>query len=622
MSRLSLIFAFMMSVFGGTAFAAKAPVVDRVEPTCWFVGMGDPSLQLMVYGDNISSADVTVDYPGVQLSNIVRVESPNYLLVYLHLDKDVQAGELPITFTKGKKKTTISYVLKNRQRAPETRMGFDMSDVLYLLMPDRFANGQTDNDQLAEMSTYKVDREDPNARHGGDLKGIADHLDYFADLGVTALWFTPIMENSMEGGSYHGYATTNYYQVDPRFGTNEEYKKMIQSAHDKGLKIVMDMIFNHCGVEHPWIKDMPSKDWFNHSDYKKDFVQTSFKLTSHVDPYTSEYDFDQMNDGWFVSAMPDLNQRNPHVLKYLIQNSYWWIEEADIDGIRMDTHPYADYDAMSTWLGQLNKEYPNFNVVGETWVTEPAYTAWYQKDSKLSAPKNSNLKSVMDFSFFDKLSQAKNEQTDGWFSGLNKIYNSFVYDYLYPNPSMILAFIENHDTPRFLYDGQDFNKLKWASTLLLTTHRIPQLYYGTEFLMNGKKEKSDGEVRKDFIGGWASDARSWFNPEDRTPEEQECFNFFRTLLQWRKGNLAITKGGMKHFMPQNGIYVYSRQHEDSIVLVLLNGNDKDAMVPVSIYDEVIKDCKHAKDVTTGRVVDLTQDFKMAPREALVLELGK
>lgn len=622
MSKLSLIFAFMMSVFGNFAFAAKAPVVDRVEPTCWFVGMGDPSLQLMVYGDKISSADVTVDYPGVHLANLVRLESPNYLLVYLHLDKDVQAGELPITFTKGKKKTTISYVLKDRQREPEARMGFDMSDVLYLLMPDRFANGHTENDQLDELSAYKVDRNDPNARHGGDLKGIADHLDYFADLGVTALWFTPIMENSMRDGSYHGYATTDYYKVDPRFGTNEEYKEMIQSAHKKGLKVVMDMIFNHCGDEHPWIKDMPSKDWFNHSDYKENFVQTSFKLTSHVDPYTSDYDFDQMNDGWFVRTMPDLNQKNPHVLKYLIQNSYWWIEEADIDGIRMDTHPYADYDAMSTWLGQLNEEYPNFNVVGETWVTEPAYTAWYQKDSKLSAPKNSNLKSVMDFSFYDKLSQAKNEQTDGWFSGLNKIYNSFVYDYLYPNPAMILAFIENHDTPRFLYDGQDFDKLKWAATLLLTTHRIPQLYYGTEFLMNGKKEKSDGEVRKDFIGGWSDDARSWFKPEDRTAEEQKCFTFFRTLLQWRKGNLAIAKGSMKHFMPQNGIYVYSRQYKERNVLVLLNGNDKETTVPVSIYAEVIKNNKQAKDVTTNRVVNLTQDFKMAPREALVLELGQ
>ncbi len=612
----------MLSMISHTVFAAKQPVVDRIEPTCWFVGMGDPSLQLMVYGQDISSADVSVNYPGVHLANLVRLESPNYLLVYLDLAKDTPAGEMAITFTKGKKKTVIPYILKKRHRAPESRIGFDMSDVLYLLMPDRFANGSTENDQVEGMSAYSVDRNDLNARHGGDLKGIADHMDYFTDLGITALWFTPIMENNMKGGSYHGYATTNYYKVDPRFGTNEDYKNLIKLAHKDGLKIVMDMIFNHCGGEHPWIKDMPSKDWFNHADYKENFVQTSFKLTPHVDPYASKYDFDKMDDGWFATAMPDLNQRNPYVLKYLIQNSFWWIEEMDIDGIRMDTHPYADYDAMSTWLGQLNKEYPNFNVVGETWVTEPAYTAWYQKDSKLSAPKNSNLKSVMDFSFYEKLSQAKNEETDGWFSGLNKIYNNFVYDYLYPNSSMILAFLENHDTPRFLYDGKDLTQLKWAATLLLTTHRIPQLYYGTELLMNGTKEKGDGDVRRDFLGGWKTDARSWFNPADRTPQEQACFTFFRTLLHWRKGNMAITKGSMTQFIPQNGVYVYSRQYKGTTVLVLLNGMDQESEVPVSVYAEVIKNNTYGKDVTTNRVIDLTKNFKMKPREALVLELGQ
>ena len=270
-------------------------------------------------------------------------------------------------------------------------MGFDSSDALYLISPDRFANGYPENDVVEGMAEYKVDRQDRNDRHGGDLAGIEQHRDYFADLGITALWFTPVLENNMKCGSYNGHATTDYYTVDPRFGTNEEYRTLISNAHNRGIKVVMDMIFNHRGVNHPWINDMPSKDWFNHSDYQNNFVQTSFKLTPHVDPYTSKYDFGQMNDGWFVSEMPDLNQRNPHVYKYLLQNSLWWIEYANIDGIRMDTYHYADYEAMSNWMKELNEAYPNYNVVGETWVTEPAYTAWWQQDSKLSAPLNSNL---------------------------------------------------------------------------------------------------------------------------------------------------------------------------------------------------------------------------------------
>ena len=383
-----------------------APNINKIDPPFWYTGMQNPELQLMVYGEGIGDARVTVDYPGVSLSSTVKLESSNYLLVYLKLDKDVKPGKMPLTFNIGKKKITQEYELKTRAMKGIDHKGFDASDALYLLMPDRFANGNPDNDQVEGMLDAKVDRNDPNARHGGDLAGIEQHLDYFTDLGVTALWFTPVLENNMQGGSYHGYATTDYYRVDPRFGTNEEYRQLIEEAHQRGIKIVMDMIFNHCGVDHAWIKDMPSKDWFNNPDHEKNFVQTSFKLTSHVDPYTSKYDFDQMNDGWFVPSMPDLNQKNPHVLRYLIQNSFWWIEFANIDGIRMDTYPYADYDGMSQWMKELNEEYPNYNTVGETWVTEPAYTAWWQKDSKLSAPKNSNLKTVMDFSFFDKINIA------------------------------------------------------------------------------------------------------------------------------------------------------------------------------------------------------------------------
>ena len=455
------------------------------------------------------------------------------------------------------------------------------------------------------MAEYKVDRNDPNARHGGDLAGIEQNLDYFSDLGITALWFTPVLENNMTGGSYHGYATTDYYKVDPRFGTNEEYQQLISKCHDRGIKIVMDMIFNHCGVEHPWIKDMPSKDWFNNPDHEKNFVQTSFKLTPHVDPYTSQYDFDQMNDGWFVTAMPDLNQK---------------IEYANIDGIRMDTYPYADYDAMSNWMKELNEEYPNYNTVGETWVTEPAYTAWWQMDSKLSAPKNSNLKTVMDFSFFDKINTAKNEQTETWFKGLDRVYNNFVYDFLYPNPASVLAFIENHDTDRFLGEGDNLPMLKQASTLLLTTRRIPQLYYGTEIMMNGVKSKSDGYVRKDFPGGWTGDTETALTAAGRSKIQNECYNFYKTLLNWRKGNEVIAKGSMVQFMVQNGVYAYARQHEGKTVFVMLNGTDAETTVPLKFYKKILKDSKQGKDILSGKTVAFGESLTMRPRESLVIEL--
>lgn len=616
MKKLLLLLSAVLLSFNTYA----AMNVNKIDPPFWYAGMNNPELQLMVYGENIGDASVSVNYPGISVSSTVKLESNNYVLVYLHIDATAKPGKFPITFTQGKKKIVKEYELKARNKKGCEHRGFDASDALYLLMPDRFANGNPDNDRIEGMAEYKVDRNDPNARHGGDLAGIEQHLDYFSDLGITALWFTPVLENNMEGGSYHGYATTDYYKVDPRFGTNEEYRTLISNAHNRDIKVVMDMIFNHCGVEHPWIKDMPSKDWFNYPDYQNNFVQTSFKLTPHVDPYTSNYDFTQMNDGWFVSAMPDLNQRNPHVHKYLVQNSMWWIEYADIDGIRMDTYPYADYASMSNWMKELNEAYPNYNVVGETWVTEPAYTAWWQKDSKLSAPLNSNLKTVMDFSFYEKINQAKGEETTEWVTGLNRIYNNFVYDFLYADPASVLAFYENHDTDRFLGEGQNLDQLKQAVTLLLTTRRIPQLYYGTEVMMNGVKSKSDGYVRKDFPGGWKDDKENAFTAAGRTPIQNECYNFYRTLLNWRKGNDVISKGKMIQFMPQQGVYAYARQHEGKTVVVFLNGTDKEVKLPLKFYAEVLQNKVEGKDIISGQTIQLKGELPMAARQSLVIEL--
>ena len=607
--------------------------VDRIDPTNWFVGMKNPSLQLMVYGEGISSADVTTDYAGVKVDSIVSLDSPNYLLVYLNLD-GAQPGEMTLNFKNGKHTKKVKYELKAREKRGEERIGFTNADVLYMLMPDRFADGDPNNNDIKGLYTYKTDRSQPSLRHGGDLEGIRQHLDYFKELGVTALWFTPVLENNSPDGNgsstYHGYATTDYYRVDPRFGTNEEYKRLCDEAHSKGLKVVMDMIFNHCGFEHPWVADMPSSDWLNTPEWldaRKDktkpevndkYLQTSYKLTPIVDPYASKVDFKETVEGWFVPTMPDLNQKNPHVMTYLIQNSEWWIETVGIDGIRMDTYPYADAEGMARWMKTLGEEYPNFNVVGETWVTEPAYTAAWQKDSKISN-SNSYLGTVMDFSFYDKINQAKREDTDGFTTGMNRIYNNFVYDYLYPNPSSVMAFIENHDTDRFLGNGKDSTALKQALAILLTVNRIPQLYYGTEVLMNGTKEVTDGNVRKDFPGGFPGDERSAFTAEGRTRAENSMFTWLSKLLHWRQGNDVIVKGKQTQFIPYNGVYVVARQYNGKTVMTVVNGTRKQAALAVKRYAEVIGANTAATDVLTGKTVSLADDVQLAPRDVMILE---
>ena len=597
--------------------------IDHIEPENWYVGMKNSSLQLMVYGKNIRDSHVSVDYPGVKIDSLVRLDSPNYLFVYLNLS-GAKPGNMVLNID-GKK---VNYPLKARTMSGDKRIGFDNSDVLYMLMPDRFASGRNITKPMKGLNPYVVDRSKPSLRHGGDLEGVRQHLDYFNQLGVTALWFTPVLENNLPDmnsqSSYHGYATTNYYRVDPRFGTNEDYTRLVAEAHAKGLKVVMDMIFNHCGYDHPWVKDMPSKDWFNTPEWMKKgdsyYLQTSYKLTPVLDPYASKVDKRETVDGWFVRSMPDLNQKNPHVMTYLIQNSEWWIETVGIDGIRMDTYPYADRKAMSQWMKILNEEYPNFNTVGETWVTEPAYTAAWQKDSKLSKV-NSYLKTVMDFSFYDKINLAKHEETDAWWKGLNRIYNSLCYDYLYENPSSVMAFIENHDTDRFLENGKDTLALKQALALLLTINRIPQLYYGTEVLMNGTKEVTDGNVRCDFPGGFVGDKHNAFTAEGRTKAENSMFNWLSKLLKWRRNNMVITKGKQIQFIPYKGVYVIARQWNNQTILTILNGTSQPVTLPLDRYAEVIGNHQEAKDVISGRKVKLGSELQLKARDTKVIELS-
>lgn len=612
----------LITGFALIAAAASAFSVDRVDPPHWWAGMSDSSLQLQLHGKDVRACDVAVSAPGVTLDSVARLDlSPDWLYVYLNVSPDARPGDVKITLTQGKKKRTLSFPLLAR-RENRGAQGFDASDVLYMVMPDRFADGDTSNNVIPAMRhPARVDRSNLNVRHGGDLRGIIRHIPYIDSLGVTAVWLNPVLENDQRGGSYHGYATTDYYAVDRRFGSNGEYKELIDSLHSRGIKTVMDMIFNHSGSDHPWRLDPPASDWFNLQD---NYRQTNYRLSTVADPYASGYDRSLTVDGWFVESMPDLNQRNPHLLKYLIQNSIWWIEEAQIDGIRMDTYPYADMEAMNLWIDKVLEQYPRFNIVGECWFTDAGQEASWQRGSKYP-PRGipSHLPVVMDFGLMTKMRDMAplREQTDPW-NGLNKIYDHLSLDYLYPDPMSVLRFLDNHDTERFILAVPDsLAQWKQAVTLLLTIPGIPQVYYGTELLMAGDRRKGDGNVRRDMPGGFPGDTATVFTREGRTALQNEATDFMRTLLQWRKTSEAVAKGDMLHFMPTNGLYIYRRSHGDDEAIIVMNGLDTPNDAEMSRYAEITAPGKQYTDILTGEtVVLMPQNGRrtFAPRETRVL----
>lgn len=607
MAVLSLLFPFSSKSYA---------VIKKVAPTFWWAGMKNPELQVLLYGDDISSSEVSISSKDIYLKEIVRQSNSNYLIIYLDLN-DAKAQKFDIILTKGRKVTKVPYELKERTRKGSDIEGFTSSDVLYLIMPDRFANGNPENDVVPGMLENKVDRNEQYARHGGDFKGISEHLDYISDLGVTAVWLNPTQENDMKDGSYHGYAITDYYQIDRRFGSNEEFLQLVNEAHGKGLKVVMDMIFNHCGSENYLFKDRPQDDWFN---FRSNYVQTSFKTASVMDIHASDYEKAIATDGWFTQVMPDLNQRNRHVARYLIQSSIWWIEYAGINGIRQDTHPYADYDFMSTWCKEVLEEYPHFNIVGETWLNSNVLVSYWQKDSKLAAPKNSNLPTVMDFPLTDLMTKAFDEETTEWSGGLYRLYDYHTQDFVYANPMSLLTFLDNHDTSRFCKneeDSKNITRYKQAITYLLTTRGIPQIYYGTEILMAADKSEGDGYLRRDFPGGWEGDKVNCFTREGRTELQNEAFDYTRKLLNFRKGNDAICKGTMKHFAIRNGIYVYERKYNDSSVVVVMNGTDENQTLNLAPYKEVLPKSE-ATDFITGKKVALNDELLLGKRGILLL----
>ncbi len=599
---------------------AGAVEITRIEPASWWVGMKNTELQILVYGTNISKSKVTLNYPGVKIKEAVTVESPNYIFIYLNISAKAKPGTMNLVFTSGTEKLVQAYPLMPRSKTPGAA-GFTSADVLYLITPDRFSNGNPANDIL-ENST--VNRKNANSRHGGDLQGIENHLDYIKDLGITTVWLNPVQENHMPGGSYHGYAITDFYKVDRRFGTNEEYRSFIEKAHSKGLKVVMDMIFNHSGSAHWWIKDIPSKDWLSSPDV---YMGSNHNRWASLDSHAPKSEKDKLINGSFVRTMPDLNQQNRHLGTYLIQNSIWWIEYSRIDGIRQDTHFYADFDFMARWCKEVEAEYPEFNIVGETWFPGgTAASAWWQRNSALNE-RNSHLETVMDFNLVFRMQKAFDEESrssDGDQAGLFTLYEIIAQDFLYADPDKVLTFLDNHDISRFYRkDDKDLNRYKQALAFLLTTRGIPQLFYGTELLMTGTKQEGDGQMRKDFPGGFPGDGINAFRPEGRTPMQNEAWNYMQKLLQWRKTSAAVTGGSLQHYMPENnGVYVYARIKDEQRVLVMLNGTNSDKTIQMERFKESTGKYTSGNDIISGTNIDIQTSVKIPARGVMVIDLGR
>jgi glycosidase len=603
---------FLLALAFFIASSARSMDITRVEPANWWVGMANSELQIMVYGPNIGQSTVTINYQGIKLKEVAKTTNPNYVFIYITITKSTKAGNVPLVFIDGKEKFIYKYPLKSRTDKSGA-LGFDASDVLYLITPDRFANANTGNDNLGDV---KVNRENPNARHGGDLEGIAQHLDYLKDLGITTVWLNPVQENNMRGGSYHGYAITDFYKIDPRFGSNEEFKSLTKNAHAKGMKMVMDMVFNHCGSSHWWMNDLPSKDWINNDGV---FMQTNHATVTVMDIHASPSEKRNFLDGWFTRGMPDLNQRNRHLAAYLIQNSIWWIEETRIDGIRQDTYSYMDYDFLARWCKAVNDEYPNFNIVGETWYNKSTASAWWQQKSRLSK-QNSFLKTAMDFSLTFITQNAFDSKNDnGYFTN---IFEDIAQDFIYPDPYNILTFLDNHDMSRFNRKGEvDLKRYKQGLAFLLTMRGIPQLYYGTELLMTGTKEEGDGNLRKDVPGGWPEDSTNEFTKAGRTAMQNEAWDYMQNLLQWRKKNIAVTKGKMIHYAPRNGVYVYGRMKDNKRVLVILNGSITDQTVSMDRFNDITSGYSSGRDVITSELFDIKKTITIPAKGEYILELN-
>jgi len=630
----SLILFFASCKEVNTSKTKKADVkevfeIERVEPPNWWVDFKNRKLQLLVKSPDITKAEPFISYKGVTIERVSKGDSPNYLFLDLSISKETKPGKFNIVFTfeNGENKTH-TYQLKSRKKTPESYAGFNSSDAIYLITPDRFANGDSSNDQIDGLLEQEVNRKHDYKRHGGDIKGITNNLDYISDLGFTAIWPSPLLTNDMKEASYHGYAMTDFYQVDPRFGTLEEYKELASKMSEKGMKLIMDQVANHCGLEHWWMKDLPFKDWVNDQEnYEKNKENWSFKKTktsnhrrtTNQDLYASKIDKKEMANGWFVEAMPDLNQRNPFMGTYITQNSIWWIETLGLGGIRQDTYPYPDKEFMSNWAGAIMSEYPNFSIVGEEWSYNPLLVAYWQKGAKNKDGYQSNLTSTMDFSMQSNIVQALSEK-ESWDKGLVKMYEGLANDFAYAKPKDIVIFPDNHDMSRIYTQLKgDVENTKMALSYMLCLPRIPQLYYGTEILMDDFEKPGDhGLIRTDFPGGWKGDAVSAFTGKGLSAAQKAMQTYLKKLLNLRKESKAIHDGKTIHFSPYKGTYFLFRILNNETVVHIINKNETPVTIDLKRFEEVGLKGRTLKNSITGEQIVWGDHINLKKRGSLVL----
>ncbi len=599
---------------------------QKVEPPNWWVGMKNPKLQLMVYGKNIHNLNVNISDKNIILDSITKTENPNYLFLNLDLSKVKSSKVFDIAFQKGENKVfNILYELKQREKNSANRNSFDSSDVIYLIMPDRFSNGDHKNDSHKDV-VEKANRKDKSGRHGGDIQGVINNLDYLDNLGITALWSTPLLEDNEPVYSYHTYAQSDYYKIDPRYGTNEDYKRLADEMHKRDMKLIMDYVTNHWGSKHWMIQDLPTKDFIHYwENGEKGFQRSNYRMTTQFDSNVSIVDAKGCMNGWFDTTMPDMNQSNPLLLNYITQNAIWWIEYTGLDGLRVDTYSYNDKEGIAKWTKAIMDEYPNFNIAGEVWMHDQAQMAYWQKDSKIGAIDNfnSHLPSVMDFTLYDEVTGVFNENNASWNDGMIKIYNNFVNDFLYPNINNILVFAGNHDTNRIneIYQS-DIDKYKLVMTLILTVRGMPQLYYGDEIGMLGNKDKhGDGDIRRDFPGGWQGDTQNAFTQEGRTKTQEAYHAFTKKLLTWRKDKKVIHTGKTIQFVPQNNVYVYFRINDNETVMIIINNNPETQILDLSRFSEAIKNSKKGKDILSDKEINLTGKLIIEGKKSMIIELN-
>jgi len=609
---LSLLVSFSISHL----FAQK---LERIEPMFWFTGMHNPELQLIVHGENIAASTVSLTYPGVKLVKVNKVENPNYLFLDLTIAPTAKAGKFPINFTvNGKKILNYTYELRSRDKSAARIQGVTQKDFIYLLMPDRFSNGDKSNDVVKGLAETALNRDSMYYRHGGDIQGVMNHLDYLKDLGITTVWMTPEIENDMEKASYHGYAVTDHYKIDPRYGTNELFKKYVETAHAKGMKVIKDIVHNHIGTGHWFFKDLPMKSWVHQWPA---YTQTSYRDQAVMDTHASQADRKKMLDGWFVPSMPDLDQQNPYVQNYLTQNHIWWIEYAGIDGLRLDTYPYNDPAYMADWALKVKAEFPNLSIFGETFVSGVPNQAYFTEGNTVNRGFNTHLPGITDMAVKEGIYETLNGK-NGWTDGVNRLYDVIAHDFLYKDPMLNCIALDNHDMSRFYsVVNEDFEKYKMGMALLLTMRGIPQMYYGTEILMKNFSNP-DGLVRADFPGGWDGDKKDKFIAKGRTNKENEAFNFVRTLANYRKNSVPLQSGKLMQFVPEDDIYVYFRYNESikGTVMVVVNNADKEKTLKTDRFAERTLGTTSAKNIITNEKVSLN-DIKVPAKTTLVLELN-